>query len=69
MAIIDEIRIRQTFDPEGKNGGYSFESGLENAPNKKPGMNIGQSKKADAAQGLMTIADASRIFAPRKLSR
>jgi len=35
MAIIDEIRIRQTFDPEGKNGGYKFESSLENAPIKK----------------------------------
>jgi len=29
MAIIDDIRIKQTFDPTGENGGYKLETGLE----------------------------------------
>ncbi len=26
MALIDEIRVRQVFDPTGENGGYQFEA-------------------------------------------
>lgn len=25
MSIVDDVRINQTFDPKGDNGGYSFE--------------------------------------------
>lgn len=24
MSIVDDVRIKQTFDPDGDNGGYSF---------------------------------------------
>ncbi len=29
MSIIDDIRIKQTYDPTGENGGYHCETGLE----------------------------------------
>jgi len=45
MALIDEIQIKQTFDPKGKNGGYKFESGLENVPVKPRGSTVAPVKQ------------------------